>query len=138
MKSIKPGRGPSTMGAAGSIVVAIFGIFWTIMAFTITRDAPFPIGFIFPAAGILFVGFGIFQAVYHYKNATSKQRMSLFDITDSNEEPDPLDVRFGGAETAKDPAERTQKLSPERAFCPYCGQSVQSSFQYCPKCGKKQ
>lgn len=126
------------MGAAGSIVVAIFGIFWTIMAFTITRDAPFPIGFIFPAAGILFVGFGIFQAVYHYKNATSKQRMSLFDITDSKEEPDPLDVRFGGTETATDPAERSQKLSPERAFCPYCGQSVQSSFQYCPKCGKKQ
>lgn len=32
MKSIKPGRGPSAMGALGSIICVVFGIFWTIMA----------------------------------------------------------------------------------------------------------
>ena len=30
MKSIKPGRGPSAMGAMGSAFAVIFGIFWTI------------------------------------------------------------------------------------------------------------
>lgn len=29
MKSIKPGRGPSAMGAAGSIIAAVFGLIWT-------------------------------------------------------------------------------------------------------------
>ncbi|QRG66504.1 zinc ribbon domain-containing protein [Brevibacillus choshinensis] len=134
MKSIKPGRGPSAMGAAGSIVVSVFGIFWTVIAFSITRDAPFPIGFIFPAFGILFVAIGIFQAVYHYKNATSKQRMSLFDITDSREESDPLNLRFG-EEAAQSMAE--QEESDSKAFCPYCGAGVKRDFQYCSKCGKK-
>lgn len=32
MKSIKPGRGPSMMGAFGSAAVTVFGILWTIMA----------------------------------------------------------------------------------------------------------
>ncbi|MED4754820.1 zinc ribbon domain-containing protein [Brevibacillus choshinensis] len=134
MKSIKPGRGPSAMGAAGSIAISVFGIFWTIMAFTITRDAPFPIGLFFPAFGILFVAIGIFQAIYHYKNATSKQRMSLFDITDSREEKDPLNLRFG-QEAMR--AVESQEDSSSKAFCPYCGEGVKSGFQYCPKCGKK-
>lgn len=122
------------MGAAGSIAISVFGIFWTIMAFTITRDAPFPIGLFFPAFGILFVGIGIFQAIYHFKNATSKQRMSLFDITDSREEGDPLNLRFGQeAMTSME----SQEESPSHAFCPYCGQGVKQGFQYCPKCGKK-
>ena len=32
MKSIKPGRGPSMMGGVGSVIAAIFGVFWTIGA----------------------------------------------------------------------------------------------------------
>ncbi|MHB8061464.1 MAG: hypothetical protein ACYDG2_02340 [Ruminiclostridium sp.] len=36
MKSIKPGRGPSGMSFAGSIITIIFGVFWTIIAFSIT------------------------------------------------------------------------------------------------------
>lgn len=32
MKSIKPGRGPSKIGAAGSIFAVIFGIFWCLIA----------------------------------------------------------------------------------------------------------
>ena len=27
MKHIKPGRGPSAMGAAGSLIAAVFGVF---------------------------------------------------------------------------------------------------------------
>ena len=103
------------MGAAGSIAVVVFGIFWTIMAFVITQDSPFPVvGSIFPLFGVVFVIIGIAQGVYHYKNATGKERMSLYDITDASEE---------GA--------------GEKAFCPYCGQRVQADYQYCPGCGKK-
>ena len=51
MKSIKPGRGPSAMGAMGSIIAVIFGIFWTIAA--ASMGAPF---FISPVR----------RAVYHH------------------------------------------------------------------------
>lgn len=122
------------MGAAGSLAVSVFGVFWTIMAFSITRDAPFPIGFVFPAFGILFVAIGIIQAVYHYKNATSKQRMSLFDITDAKEESDPLQMRFG---KEAEQAVKSEEEPTPGSFCPYCGAGVKPVFQYCPKCGKK-
>ena len=36
MKSIKPGRGPSMLGAIIAIAIAIFGILWVIMASDIT------------------------------------------------------------------------------------------------------
>ena len=32
MRSIKPGRGPSMMGAAGAVFAVIFGIIWTFAA----------------------------------------------------------------------------------------------------------
>ncbi|MBE5396694.1 zinc ribbon domain-containing protein [Brevibacillus borstelensis] len=129
MKSIKPGRGPSAMGAAGSIFAVIFGIFWTIMAFVITQDSPFPVvGIIFPAFGLLFIGMGIAQAVYHYKNATGKERMSLFDITDSREEGDPLHRHFSS--TSSESKQNTGR------FCPYCGEPVEAEYRFCPKCGK--
>ena len=36
MKSIKPGRGPSMMGAIVGIAIAVFGILWTIGAADMT------------------------------------------------------------------------------------------------------
>lgn len=131
MKSIKPGRGPSAMGAAVSIFAIIFGLFWTIMAYCITQDAPFPlVGAIFPLFGILFVIIGIMQAIFHFKNATSKERMSLFDITHSREEADPLNRHFGT------PNIDLNETSDAGSFCPYCGERVKSSYQFCRKCGK--
>lgn len=123
MKSIKPGRAPSMQGFVGSLFSIIFGIFWTFMTFSITKDSPFPGTQIFPLFGLIFVGLGIFQAVYHYKNATGKERMSIVDIVDEHEEKDPLNERFGRNEGEK--------------FCPYCGTMVQTSFQFCPSCGKE-
>ena len=52
MKSIKPGRGPSAMGAMGSVVAIIFGIFWTIMA--ASMGAPL----FFPIFGVIFILIG--------------------------------------------------------------------------------
>ena len=130
MKSVKPGRGPSAMGAVGSVVAVIFGIFWTIMA--ASMGAPI----FFPLFGVLFMIVGIVQAVYHFKNATGENRYSAFDIVDSSEEPDPLDRRFGsesGAEAA--PAEDGE--SGDFRFCPYCGARLGSGFTFCGKCGKR-
>lgn len=122
MKSIKPGRGPSMQGFIGSIATILFGMFWTFMTFSITKDSPIPGSQIFPFFGIVIIGIGIFQAVYHYKNATGKERMSIVDIVDENEEKDPLNARLRRNEGEK--------------FCLYCGTMVQTSFQFCPSCGK--
>ena len=32
MKHVKPGRGPSAMGAMGAIFTALFGVIWTVAA----------------------------------------------------------------------------------------------------------
>ena len=50
--SIKPGRGPSLAGMFGGVIGVLFGIFWTVMAFSMTRDSPFPmIGIVFQVGG---------------------------------------------------------------------------------------
>ena len=129
MKSVKPGRGPSAMGAMGSVIAVVFGIFWTILA--ASMGAPF----FFPIFGVIFIIMGIVQAVYHFKNATGENRYSAFDIVDSAEEPDPWDRRFGpdwGTEDQPDGAE-----SGDFRFCPYCGARLGSGFTFCGKCGKR-
>lgn len=128
MKHIKPGRGPSAMGAAGSLIAAVFGVFWTIGAASI--GAPV----FFCLFGVLFVILGIVQAVYSFKNATGKNRYSAFDIVDSAEEPDPWDQRFG--ETPEPPADRAQPGDGVR-YCPYCGAEADEGFAFCAKCGRK-
>ncbi|WP_047151146.1 zinc ribbon domain-containing protein [Aneurinibacillus tyrosinisolvens] len=130
MKSIKPGRGPSAMGAIGSLVAVIFGIFWTIIAFFITKDSPFPVGgTIFPLFGVVFIAVGTIQAFYHYKNATNKERMSLLDIVDAEEEGDPLHQYFD---------EKTKgNNGGQKLFCPYCGRPAKEEFAFCAYCGKE-
>ncbi len=134
MKSIKPGRGPSMMNAAGAVFAAIFGVFWIIM--TVKMGAP---GF-FPLFGVLFIGIACVQAVYHFKNATGKNRYSVFDIVDAQEEPDPLAAESEADEkgtvsgTSVSAAETGLKMSK---FCPYCGASVLTDFDFCNQCGKK-
>ncbi|WP_438434089.1 zinc-ribbon domain-containing protein [Gorillibacterium sp. sgz500922] len=165
MKSFKPGRGPSALSGIGSIVAVLFGIFWTVMAFSITRGAPGPISLIFPLFGVLFILTGIVQAVYHFKNASGRNRMSLFDIVDSREEPDPLDrfvsdrypqerpadAGWRTAQSSADPnradpehgasPESDSRPAPDRKFegsyCPFCGGKLREDFRFCPHCGKE-
>ena len=60
MRSVKRGRGPSAIGGIGSLIAVVFGIFWTILAYQLTRNAPFPlVGTIFPFFGIVFIIAGI-------------------------------------------------------------------------------
>ena len=129
MKSIKPGRGPSMMGGVASVVISVFGVFWVVM--TARMGAPF----FFPLFGVAFVLLGIMQAVYHFHNATGENRHSIYDITDSREEPDPLDPRHS---RMQDDYERpAAEPRPASGYCPYCGAVAGSDYTYCRQCGKK-
>ena len=47
MKSVKPGRGPSAMSAVTGALVALFGVFWTIIAISAGGWFMAPFGIIF-------------------------------------------------------------------------------------------
>ena len=96
-------------GEVGAIIAVVFGVIWTGM--TSSMGAP-PL---FPLFGVLFILIGIGQAVYHFINAAGKNRFSVYDITDSSEEPDPLQERIGHADRGDGRAgrfERKGKLLP--------------------------
>lgn len=122
MKSVKPGRGPSMMGGIFSAFAALFGVFWMIMASSMGA------GFM-SLFGLIFIAIAIIQAVYHFKNATSENRYSTFDIVDASEESDPFHVQLGNKEP--------EKIASDCKFCPYCGTAVEEAFEYCHKCGKR-
>ena len=102
--------------------------------------------------GLVFIGIAISSAVYNFKNATSENRYSTYDIVDSTEESDPFNDRFGKNRTVSAEldhyADGTPRFSPEsaavdrtaptsNAFCPYCGNEVEKDFIYCNNCGKE-
>lgn len=125
MKSIKPGRGPSFMGGIMGIAVALFGVFWTVMA--ISGGAWFMAPF-----GIIFVVIAVVQAVYNFKNATGKNRYSEYDITDESEESDPLNERFGSVDEPEN-----SHFAQKGRYCPYCGAKNEEKYKYCTDCGEK-
>ncbi len=126
MKHIKPGRGPSMMGGVMSIAIGVFGVIWTVVAAGMG-------GGLFALFGVVFVIVAVVQAAYHFKNATSKERYSSFDIVDSAEEPDPLNERFGAKTQTRTAASAAKKSK----FCPWCGSKVDEEFEFCNECGKK-
>ena len=130
LRSIKPGRGPSMMGAFGGIIAVIFGIFWTITA--ASMGAP-PI---FPLFGVLFIAIAVVNIIYNYKNAIGKNRMSIYDITDENEEPDPLNKYIGYDRNDRDYTREVSDENEYMRFCPYCGEPLKKDYVYCPKCGR--
>lgn len=132
MKSIKPGRGPSMMGCMGAIGAAVFGVIWTILAASMG-------GGLFALFGVVFVAMAIGSAIYEYKNATSKNRYSLFDITEGNEEPDPLNMRYNSDlyNNTTYYTNTQNNATTNTKFCPYCGTAVASDFEFCNSCGKK-
>ena len=114
MKSVKQGRGPSFMTGIACVAVAVFGVIWTVSASSMGAPPAFAL------FGLVFIGLAIAGAVYSFHSATAKNRPSVLDIVDENEEPDPLNQRFG-----------------EKRFCTYCGAALPESARFCPGCGKE-
>ena len=95
-----------------SIFGLVFAIFWCVMA--LSMGAGFMLLF-----GIPFVGMMIYRLYV----------ISQFAKEDKPKEQDPWDL---------------PKAEPDKAsgsgnpFCPYCGQSLEPAFEFCPKCGRRQ
>ena len=119
MKSIKPGRGPSQRGAAGAVFQIVWGCIWTALVLGIMAPAAGPIGLLFALFGLCFIGMGVYNLMYHKRNAEAEpeDRDSLLEIVDTRED---------AAEAPSD-----------AAYCPWCGEKLGEDYQYCPKCGRK-
>lgn len=124
MKSIKRGRAPSFASGIASIGAALFGLLWTILV--ISNG-----GGLFGLFGLIFVAIGVSNAIINFRNAAGKNRYSEYDITDGNEEPDPLNERFGN------PYSYTGAPGNSSEFCPYCGSKTEKDFEFCNKCGRQ-
>lgn len=135
--SVKQGRASSAQSAVGGLFAMVFGIIWTVFAYSM--GAPW----FFALFGIFFVIMAGVNTYISYKNATGDNRYSQYDIVDINEEPDPWDERFRNSSTDKNlySENYTNKVEnindSDTAFCPYCGTKAEKGYQYCRKCGKK-
>ena len=126
MRSIKPGRGPSMQSGIGSVFAVIFGIIWCIGAAQIGAPVPFVL------FGVIFIIVAAVQAYIGFHNATSENRWSAYDITDEEEEVDPLHAKYGRTEE-----QILQEKDTKGGYCPYCGAKAEEDYAYCRRCGKK-
>ena len=131
MKSVKPGRGPSMLTGIVGIFMICVGIVWTVIASQAS-------GF-FALFGVFWTLMAAAITIYHFKNATSRNRYSQFDITDGGEEPDPLNQRFGGLGDEQEVYREPSYSQPGNSstFCPYCGTPVAGDYEFCNKCGRE-
>lgn len=117
------------MGSIAGFAVGLFGILWTVIAIAITADVSFPwIGIVLPGFGVIFTMLAWSSAVYNLINATNQQRFAEYDFVAGQDEPDPLQQKFG-------PSVSAAKSSPGK-FCTACGKPLEAEFRFCPQCGK--
>ena len=109
----KERKAGKAMTLGGCIFGLVFSIFWCVMA--LSMGAGFMLIF-----GIPFVGMMAYRLYV----------MAQLSKEEPKEQP----------RTEVDPWDRPaqQPSSAVSRFCPYCGEAVQESFTYCPKCGRKQ
>ncbi len=138
MKSIKPGRGPSKRSFVSSIFGVVFGVIWTIAALGIAFVSGFNFfALLFPLFGVCFVAMAIYDARIAWQNAHGKDRMSLYDVVDSHEEPDPWSPDYEQQKQHQNRETARQSHDREEAnFCPYCGKPIEKDYRFCKYCGK--
>lgn len=151
MRSIKPGRAPSMMGGIVGIIMAILGMVFLIFllnnqgprtdfgypgfkdGFSGGFDSGFEIGSTIGVVFcIAFIIIAISMSIYNFVNALKRNRYSIIDITEGNEESDPLNQLFGNNHAP----ETHYSKNPENRFCPYCGAQANTDFEFCNICGK--
>ena len=138
MKSIKGGREPSIVGAIAAFGVALVGIVFTTTAVSMINRSSFGndsgAATLFTVFGVVFVLIAVSIGIHELHNATAENRPSIIDITDGDEEPDPLNEYFHGkyeVESTESPAAKGGM------YCPYCGKPIQADFAFCSHCGKE-
>ena len=132
--SVKPGRTRSAQGVAGGVFGIVFGIIWTIAA--MSMGAPWFFGLF----GVCFVAMAGYNTYINYKNATSQNRYSEFEIVDINDEPDPWDNKFRDDNQEINTKQDCEQCATDKGvtnFCPYCGTAAEENFEFCRSCGKK-
>jgi hypothetical protein len=121
------------MRGVGGIVAAVFGVIWTVGAMSMGAP-PF-----FALFGLLFVVMAIAGVVYNFYNATSRNRMSTFDVTTDREEMDPIADALGQRGTSRESRRGNSSKGPRQfpgEHCPFCGAKAGADFSFCPTCGK--
>ena len=136
MKSIKGGREPSIVGAIAAFGMALIGIVFTVTVVSSINNSGFSgnggAATLFTVFGIVFVLIAVCSGIYELHNATARNRPSILDITDGNEEPDPLNEYFHGQYDV----ESTDSPAGSR-FCSNCGKPVEADANFCSRCGKE-
>ena len=111
------GNPKESMGAR--IFTGCFGILWTILAFSITADSPWPI------VSIIFPGFGILFTIAGFMGLTGKNSSSGDD-----------EGTAGKSETTPQRQERPAAPREKKTvFCPYCGTALEEDYKICGSCG---
>lgn len=92
-----------------SVVSLIFGIFWCLVA--LSMGAWFMLIF-----GIPLVGLMAYRLLMLAKHGEEKPKQPPYREEEPWQRPESAEAN---------------------GFCPYCGSSVEETFEYCPKCGRK-
>lgn len=119
---IRPSREVSSIQLVMCIAAAIFGIFWMITASSIGAGG-------FSMFGIVFVLIAVIFAFIHFRNATGKKPLSLYEITDEGLDA-PKKYPFDN--------NHADDRRSQKSYCPWCGAALDNSkYIFCPKCGKQ-
>ncbi len=103
------------------IIFACFGIFWTIITFSIMGGNPMVPGVV----RILFPGFGILFAIAAFSIKPGK------DSSSGDEES-----TAGKPETTLQQQEHPAAPREKKTvFCPYCGTALEEDYKVCDSCG---
>ena len=121
----------------GRLIVAGFGLLWTIGAFSVTAGSPWPLAkIILPGFGILFI-IGALTG-HSSENTSSSNEKESSTMESPVEQFNPKEMASSGE--AGKPASPVQAPSPQSrqkqfVFCPYCGTAQEEDYKICESCG---